>query len=213
MAKAAKTAAKSRAPAAFLSREDWLRAAVQLLIQEGVDQVKVQRLGKVLKTSRGSFYWHYRNRADLLDAILRHWEESNTERLIAALGSSDRPLEERILSLFRLWVEFHPLYPRFDNAIRAWAAKSAKVRQVQRAADERRRQAIEQIFLDAGYPPAEAVVRGDILYFTQVGYFLLDLEESEAERLNKLEPYYLAFTGQPLSRQALQRFRQVRGLA
>ena len=208
MARSAKTSEAT----AFLSREDWLQAAVRLLIQEGIDQVKVQRLGKALKTSRGSFYWHFRDRADLLDAVLRHGEESNTGKLVAALGAADRPLEERILSLFQLWVEFHPFYPRFDNAIRSWAAKSAKVRKVQRAADERRRQAIEQIFIDAGYPPAEAVVRGDILYFTQVGYHQLDLGESEEDRFTKLEPYYLAFTGQRLSAAAVERFRVQRGI-
>lgn len=202
--------AKATAPAAFLSREDWLQAAVRLLIQEGIDQVKVQRLGKALKTSRGSFYWHFRDRADLLDAVLRHWEESNTEQLIAALGAADRPLEDRILSLFTLWVD--PSYPRFDNAIRAWAAKSAKVRRVQRTADQRRLQHIEQIFLDAGYAAEEAVVRGDMLYFTQIGYYLLDLGESEAQRFTKLEPYYFAFTGRALSAAAVERFRVQRGI-
>jgi AcrR family transcriptional regulator len=200
-------AAKRRDPSAFLSREDWLKAAVKLLIEEGIDQVKVQRLGKALKTSRGSFYWHFRKRADLLDAILRHWEETNTGQLIAALGGADEPLEDRILGLFALWVAHHPFYPRFDNAIRAWAAKSAKVRKVQRTADQRRLQHIEQIFLDAGYPAGEARVRGDILYFTQVGYYLLDLGESDAERAAKLEPYYLSFTGRTLSAEAAARFR------
>jgi AcrR family transcriptional regulator len=205
----ARSAKRTEAPD-FLSREDWLQAAVRLLIQEGIDQVKVQRLGKALKTSRGSFYWHFRDRADLLDAILHRWEESNTGQLIAALGPADRPLEQRILSLFTLWVD--PSYPRFDNAVRAWAAKSAKVRRVQRAADQRRLRHIEQMFLDAGYPPQEAVVRGDMLYFTQIGYYLLDLGESERQRFARLEPYYLAFTGRPLSAAAIEHFRVERSL-
>lgn len=205
----ARTAKKAKPPA-FLSREDWLQAAVRLLIEEGIDQVKVLRLSKALKTSRGSFYWHFRDRADLLDAILTHWEDNNTGKLISALGPPGQPLEDRILGLFQLWVELHPIYPRFDNAVRAWAAKAPKVRKVQRAADERRRKAIEQIFLDAGYPAAEAVVRGDILYFTQVGYYLLDLGESEVERFRKLQPYYLAFTGQRLSDGAADRFPALR---
>jgi AcrR family transcriptional regulator len=206
MARPARRAGR-KTPPAFLSREDWLGAAVRLLIEEGVDQVKVQRLGKALGTSRGSFYWHFRDRGELLDEILARWERTNTDQLIAALGTARDPLQNRILGLFALWVEHHPFYPRFDNAIRAWAAKSPKVRRVQRAADERRRRHIEQIFLDAGYPPREARVRGDILYFTQVGYFLLDLGESAAERLAKLEPYFLAFTGRPLDRRMARRFR------
>jgi AcrR family transcriptional regulator len=200
--------AKSRAKPPFRSRQDWLDAAVKLLIEEGIDQVKVQRLGKALGTSRGSFYWHFRDRGELLDEILRHWQATNTDQLIAALGSPETPLEDRILGLFGRWVGSG--YPRFDNAIRAWAARSPKVRKVQRAAEQRRRQQIAQLFLDAGYPASEAVVRGDVLYFTQVGYFLLDLGESKEERLARLEPYYLAFTGRPLSQAAAERFRASR---
>jgi AcrR family transcriptional regulator len=198
-------ASKQRQRTAFLSRQDWLDAAVKLLIEEGIDQVKVQRLGKALRTSRGSFYWHFRDRGELLDEILRHWQATNTDQLIAALGPPEAPLEDRILGLFGRWVGSG--FPRFDNAIRAWASRSPKVRKAQRAAEQRRRLKIAQLFLDAGYPPAEAAVRGDVLYFTQVGYFLLDLGESEPERLARLEPYYLAFTGQALSRAAADRFR------
>lgn len=202
---------KAKETTDFLSREDWLQAAVRLLIQEGVDQVKVLRLGKVLKASRGSFYWHFRGREELLDEILRYWDETNTGQLIAALGKADDELEDRILRLFALWASREPFYPRFDNAIRAWAAKSAKARRVQRAADQRRLQHIEQLFVDAGYPQEEARIRGDILYFTQVGYYLLDLGESDADRAAKLGPYYFAFTGQRLSSAATERFWVLRG--
>jgi len=196
--------AAARSPDGFLAREDWLQAAIRLLVEEGIDQVKVLRLGKALGTSRGSFYWHFRDRADLLDAILRRWEERNTERMLAALGPPERPLEDRLLSLFALWVDGD--YPRFDNAIRAWAVKSPKVRRVQRAADERRRRHIVQAFADAGYPADEAEIRGNVLYFTQVGYYVLDLGESAAERLARLPGYYRAYTGRTLSDAGLRRF-------
>lgn len=193
----------------FLTPSHWLDAAVQLLIEEGIDQVKVQRLAAVLKASRGSFYWHFRNREELLDAILQRWLENNTDALIAALGPAERSLEERLLGLFTLWMERHPVYPRFDNAVRAWAAKSAKARRVQRRADRQRLQHLERLFLDAGFPPAEARVRGDVLYFTQVGYYALDLEETRAERLAKLELYYRAFTGRELPKAAAAAYRRV----
>jgi len=197
-------------PESFLSREDWLQAAIRLLIDEGIDQVKILRLSQALATSRGSFYWHFRDRADLLAALLRRWEERNTEALTDALGPADRPLEDRILSLFGLWVD--SLYPRFDNAIRAWAAASPDVQRVQRAADERRRRRIVGMFAEAGYPADEAEVRGNILYFTQVGYYVLDLGESPAQRFTRLPGYYFAYTGRPLSAAAVERFRASQGL-
>lgn len=192
----------------FLTPGHWLDAAVRLLIEEGIDQVKVQRLAALLGASRGSFYWHFRNREELLDAILQRWQENNTDALIAALGPPERPLEQRILGLFTLWMEQHPFYPRFDNAVRAWAAKSPKARRVQRRADRQRLQHLERLFLDAGYPPAEAKVRGDVFYFTQVGYYALDLDETKAERLAKLELYFRAFTGRELPAGAAAAYRR-----
>ena len=194
---------------AFLSPRHWLDAAIALFIDEGIDQVKVQRLASVLGASRGSFYWHFRNRDELLDAILRRWQENNTDALIAALGPAERPLEQRILSLFTLWMEQHPFYPRFDNAVRAWAAKSPKARKIQRRADRQRMQHLERMFLDAGYPPEEARVRADVFYFTQVGYYVLDLEETKAQRLAKLEVYYHAFTGRRLPAGVAASYRRV----
>ena len=64
-----------------------------------------------------------------------------------------------------------------------------------------------QIFVDAGYSPDEAAIRGNILYFTQIGYYVLDLGESGAERLRRMAGYYLAYTGRPLSEAGLARFR------
>ncbi len=199
------------AGSSFLTPRHWLDAAVTLLIEEGIDQVKVQRLARSLGASRGSFYWHFRNREDLLDGILRLWQESNTDALIDALGPPERPLEERILGLFSLWMEQHPFYPRFDNAIRAWAAKSPKARKVQRRADRQRMQHFERMFVDAGYQAAEAQVRGDVFYFTQVGYYLLDLGETKRQRLAKIEHYFHAFTGRQLPQSVARSFRAAEG--
>ena len=191
----------------FLTPDDWLRAAVNLLIDEGVDQVKVQRLAKALGASRGSFYWHFRNRQNLLDEVLLLWKRTNTDALIESLGPSSLSLEERILGFFALLMEHHPFFPRFDNAIRAWAAKSPKARKVQRTADRERQAHCQRLFLDAGYEEQEARVRGDVLYFNQVGYYVLDLGESKAQRLAKLEAYLLVFTGRPLDPALAKRFR------
>ena len=56
-----------------LSREDWIEAAWQMLGRGGLDRVNVDALAKELKVTRGSFYWHFKNRDDLIKAILDYW--------------------------------------------------------------------------------------------------------------------------------------------
>jgi AcrR family transcriptional regulator len=61
-----------------LGREDWVRAARAALIREGINAVNVLPLSSRLRVTRGGFYWHFKDRADLLDALLTDWEANNT---------------------------------------------------------------------------------------------------------------------------------------
>ena len=56
------------------SREVWLQAAQAALIASGVDAVKIQPLANGLQLSRTSFYWFFRDRKALLDALLEEWD-------------------------------------------------------------------------------------------------------------------------------------------
>ena len=60
-----------------MGREEWLRAARLALIRLGEDGVRVERLARDLKLTKGSFYWHFKDRDELLEALLREWEEES----------------------------------------------------------------------------------------------------------------------------------------
>ena len=55
-----------------LSVDDWLEAATQILVDDGIDTLKISRLSARLGVTKGSFYWHFANRAELIDAALEH---------------------------------------------------------------------------------------------------------------------------------------------
>src|SRR5687768_2806827 len=60
-----------------LTRDDWVAAARTTLVDRGIDGVKVDGLARKLRVTRGSFYWHFQHRRDLLDALLADWETRN----------------------------------------------------------------------------------------------------------------------------------------
>jgi AcrR family transcriptional regulator len=66
-----------------LAREDWLKAALSLCAA-GIDSVKVAPLAERLGVTTGSFYWHFKNRRELLEALLDYWEHETTDMAIAA---------------------------------------------------------------------------------------------------------------------------------
>jgi len=53
-----------------LTRDDWIDNARKVLVASGIEEVKVDRLARRMRVTRGSFYWHFEHRKDLLDALL-----------------------------------------------------------------------------------------------------------------------------------------------
>lgn len=79
-------------PTSRLTRDDWIDAAVDVLLHAGPDGVAVQPLGRRLGATKGSFYWHFSSRDELLRAALEQWERAAADDLIAAVEArSDEP--------------------------------------------------------------------------------------------------------------------------
>ena len=57
-----------------LSRDDWLDEAFKAVVDGGFDNVKVLSLAEKLKVTRGSFYWHFTDHADLIGSLLMRWK-------------------------------------------------------------------------------------------------------------------------------------------
>ncbi len=74
-----------------LGPDDWTRAALVAIAQKGVANVSVERLARELGTTKGSFYWHFKDRPALIVAALDLWEAEYTDRIIERLSSVDDP--------------------------------------------------------------------------------------------------------------------------
>jgi AcrR family transcriptional regulator len=172
-----------------LGREIWLDAARQALIEEGTAGVEVNKLAKRLGCSRGGFYWFFRSRAQLLVELLAMWERSGTELFERILLNSDRNGMAEYLAMTNLWIDESEYDPKWDGAVRDWARTSGSVRKVVQAVDEKRIVILEQIFIDIGYQGKEANVRARVMYYHQVGYYALGVQESRRTR-RSLTPYY-----------------------
>lgn len=163
--KAAATAPEdsTRAP---LTPERWIEAATDVLADHGIDSVRVDVLARTLGVTRGSFYWHFRDREDLLRSVLRAWRQRTTDQLTARLErASADPVEQLrdVISLpFRGKAAVRAA--RIELSIRAWARRDEMARQAVDEADASRLGYIAQIFSALGFPIAEARWRAFLLY-------------------------------------------------
>lgn len=181
--------------ASQLTRDDWIAIARKAMIASGVEDVKVDVLARRLKVTRGSFYWHFESRQDLLDALLEDWENTNRREIDAVGVLVDKEGKDAIVELFRIWLSEDPSFPAFDMAIRGWARKSTKVSELVREIDDAWIALLRAALEHGGVSYPESFVRARIMYFHQVGYFALALKEDRASRAKLAPFYYSALTG------------------
>jgi AcrR family transcriptional regulator len=80
-----------------LTAADWAEAALQLIAEAGLGKLTVDTLAARLGVTKGSFYWHFKGRSDLLAAARDRWEQRSTGEAMRALDAFADP--RRRLSL------------------------------------------------------------------------------------------------------------------
>lgn len=179
-----------------VTREDWLRVAMDILISDGVAHVKIMGLGARLGVSRSSFYWYFKSRKDLLDALLGAWEDGNTGLVQRHAALPASTITEAVCNLFRAFINPSLFNHKLDFAVREWARRDGSVRRVIDRNDRARVEAITAMFAHHGYGTKDADMRARILYYQHIGYYALDLSEPLEERIARVEGYLEGFTGQ-----------------
>ncbi|MEL6318407.1 MAG: TetR/AcrR family transcriptional regulator, partial [Pseudomonadota bacterium] len=99
-----------------VTREDWITVATDVLISQGADQVKVLDLSARLEVSRSSFYWYFKSRQALLDALLENWRASNTGRFVDACEEPAETITGAVCNLFRRFIDPALFDPQLDFA-------------------------------------------------------------------------------------------------
>jgi AcrR family transcriptional regulator len=190
-----------------VTRQDWLNAAMDVLVTHGVERVKILTLADRLKVSRSSFYWYFKDRAGLLDALLDHWDSTNTAALVARSNAPAKTITGAVCNVFHCVINPGLFNISLDFAVRDWARRSTSVRDVLRRSEERRIAALQAMFARFGYEETEALIRARVLYYMQNGYNDADLKEPIEERMRVLPHYLFAFTGVEPQAREIEDFR------
>jgi AcrR family transcriptional regulator len=169
---------------ATLSPESWIDAATTLLVDQGIDSVRVDVLARILGVTRGSFYWHFKDREDLLRSVLQAWHKRATEQVTAnfATRSADPRVQIRDLVSLPARGRSAQRAARIELAIRAWARCDEMARRALDEADASRIAYHEQVFSAFGFSIEEARMRAFMLYSYEVGESLLHRQGTAAER-------------------------------
>ena len=137
---------------AQLQRADWIKAGLSVLAKSGADAVLVPRLAAALKVTKGSFYWHFTSRDELLDAMLAEWREHATLRVIEIVEGKATTAQEkiRLLAFIGTNSPIDEFGGAIELAVRTWARSSRKVREVITEVDKQRISYLTNLYSEVG---------------------------------------------------------------
>ena len=182
-ARPAPGAAAPETPRTPLTPESWVEAATEVLVDEGIDHVRVDLLAPRLGVTRGSFYWHFRDRKDLLQRVLLAWREQTTVQLTLRLADARRSPQEQLHEVLSLPFRGRAARraARIELAIRAWARRDEVARAAVDEADAARIAYHTSLFMALDFGAEEAAHRGYLLYGYEVAESLLHGHGSPAQ--------------------------------
>ncbi len=164
-----------------LNRTDWIVAAFRALTEGGQQAIQVEPIARDLKVSKGSFYWHFKDVADLRAAMIVHWEQQATQAVIETVDQSASTAPDRLRKLFELVMAGHDEPyggPRAEAAIRDWARHDVLVHTVLQKVDRQRIGYVQQLLDAVGQPRNLARRNARLLYAALLG--LQQLAEPDA---------------------------------
>ncbi len=161
---------KRQQKSSHLSADDWADAALDAIGEGGLAAVAVEPLAAKLGVTKGSFYWHFENRAALIRAALARWERVHTDGVILLMQRDGDP-RAQLTWLLRTVVGLGPI-DKVEIALLA-DADHPSVAAITARVTERRIAAVAELYQQLGHDPDTARRRAVIAVATYLGHLQL----------------------------------------
>lgn len=175
-------------PRVQLDRDAWVLAATDVLADEGIAGLRVEVLAKRLKVTKGSFYWHFQDRRDLLIAVLQTWRDGRIRDIVKQTRAQSGHELEQIYHVIDVYSASRSRRgAMIELAVRDWARRDPDAGAIVAEVDEMRLRCARELFLACGVPLDEASSRCMLLYAYVFGISLMiyDKFDSDIARLKR----------------------------
>lgn len=182
------------APRLQLDRERWIEAAIDVLARDGVAGLRVESLAKHCGVTKGSFYWHFKDKQALLEALLDQWKEGrirDIDKTTTVASGKERDQLHYAIEVYGTTRNRKGM--SIELAVRDWARHDAQAAEVVELVDLYRLECTRKLFVATGMSDAEAKSRSLLLYACVFGLSLMhysgfdnnlaDLKKRIAERI------------------------------
>jgi len=168
-----------------VSRAAWLDAAAKILSSGSVSEVKIETLAKTLGISKSGFYWHFRNRDELLDCLLDFWMHEVTEVITENSEISALDPMTRLRRTAEMILDFHLV--RYEIGIRQWALNNEKAAEMVALVNKRRMDFIGGALRELGFAGEDLEMRTMlfVVYHTWESPMFADIPVERRRKLIK----------------------------
>lgn len=175
---------------ASLDAAAWIEAAFDALAEGGIDAVRVDPLARKLGVTRGSFYWHFADRAALHTAMLKEWRKRQSYQVGTRIESQSSGPYERMKRTLAL-PNSSPRARRaaaIEIAIRLWSRRDAEAMKAVRHIDRVRLKYYAKHFEEMDFSPAKARERAFLFYASLMAqaFITTDGETDVSDKLAKI---------------------------
>ncbi|MCK0513079.1 TetR/AcrR family transcriptional regulator [Aromatoleum buckelii] len=169
-------------PRVQLDRDAWIVAATDVLADEGLAGLRVEVLAKRLKVTKGSFYWHFQDRRDLLMAVLQTWRDGRIRDIVKQTRANPGHELEQIYHVIDIYSTSRSRRgAMIELAVRDWARRDPEAAAIVAEVDDIRLRCARDLFLACGVPMEEASSRCMLLYAYVFGISLMIYDKFDSD--------------------------------
>jgi AcrR family transcriptional regulator len=158
-----------------VTKSEWLSMALEVFEKSGIDAVRIEELARLFGIAKSGFYWHFKDRSDLLNQMLEYWTHEYTEVVIENQDIQGQPPEKRLEFLLRLVKEYE--LNRLEASMIVWAGSDPKVKKVLDDVYEKRLTFVRNFFSELGFKGNELEMRSQLL----TGYMISEHSLSKSQ--------------------------------
>ena len=173
---------------ALISREEWLEKALEVVSREGGAKLRINNLVKDVGVTKGSFYWHFKDRGDFVRKLIDFWHERYTLTVSDYLNEYEGTAEEKLRKLMQM--VFVEQLTRHDLAIRSWAIAEPELQKLVKRTDDHRLNYLRMLFRGIGFEKDEADLRSRVFLGEASWEAALFEKMTKKQREKKAEAFF-----------------------
>jgi AcrR family transcriptional regulator len=155
-------------PKIVASKDDWIKLGYKLFSETGEGGLNVDKMSRLLKCNKSSFYWHFKTKQDFVNKLIEYWIELDTTKVMKMVGELDFP-KEKLLKLIKI------VFRKDSNLdfifyLKRYAQKNKNVQKIVDKMDKERIDFVSNLLSEIGYSKEQAKIKALIFYKYLIGY-------------------------------------------